>query len=509
MFINTLNYYLYFFLIHRYCGFILGQLILAQTDECNTDVTLVGCQTTTHRSSKYTLKNFKELNNLFTNCEAQFKKLKISNSVLSELEDDAFPENNIISELDLSNNKINKVHHTAFNKLKKLVDLDLSGNQIAELNNNTFCTLDQLEGLNLQNNQITKINIYIDTQKPRLRSLDLSGNNLDSFDAQNIRKKDVTARKTSSVGTMFGLEILDLSENPRLQLKAHSLSGSNEMTHLYLHGNMASQVLNVLLPLAKLEELSMCGTQIEYFYCKSLPNLPTLKKLFINLKSFNQIHCTNASTNLPILSEIYVATNLQDHPIFKKPEKIIQETKKPSSSCVNESLIIDITPKNQDNNRNSSVEQTELNKSMITNYVLFVCVAILSILVVVLLGLYCRLKEQSNAVQRKSITNQSTPKANETSTTHSIDAHTTQKIIPTKPTASINQTANEQPSNSDNVIYSTIIHNNTKTTTKPEPNGIYGFIGDHSEKPLESQNKGLATQSNTDDSIIYAQINFQ
>jgi hypothetical protein len=60
------------------------------------------------------LKNFKELNNLFTNCEAQFKKLKISNSVLSELEDDAFPENNIISELDLSNNKINKVHHTAF-----------------------------------------------------------------------------------------------------------------------------------------------------------------------------------------------------------------------------------------------------------------------------------------------------------------------------------------------------------------------------------------------------------
>jgi Leucine-rich repeat (LRR) protein len=497
-----------FFLIYRYCGFILSQLIFVHTDECNTEVTLIGCQTTTHRSSNYTLKDFKELNNLFTNCETQLKKLKISNSVLSELEDDAFPENNIISTLDLSNNKINKVHHTAFNKLKKLVDLDLSGNQIAELNNNTFCTLDKLEQLNLKNNKLTSINIYIDALNPHLHSLDLSGNNLTLFYAQNIREKDVTARKTSSVGKMFSLKILDLSENPILELNGNSFLGSNETTHLYLHG-IKSLVFDWLKPLGKLEELSIGDTQFEYFKCKSLPDLPTLKKLFINVNNFNYIKCTNAYKNLQKLSEIYVTTNIQDHPIFKKPEKIMPETREPSANCDNESLKVEIQPKNQVNNSISSVDQNEWNKSMITNYVLFLCVAILLILLLVVLGLYFRLKEQSNAVQQKSTTHQSTPTANETSTTHSIDTHTTQKRIPLKPTTSIKQTAKEQPSNSGNVIYSTIIHNNTKTTTQPEPNGIYGFIGDHTEKPLESQIKGLATQPNTDDSIIYAHINFQ
>jgi hypothetical protein len=234
-----------------------------------------------------------------------------------------------------------------------------------------------------------------------------------------------------------------------LELNYYSLSGSNKMTHLYLHG-IKSLVFNSLslTPLVQLEELCIGG-------------------------------------------------------------KIIQETKKPSTNCVNESLKNETQPEKQYNNRNSSVDQNEWNKSIIINYVSFLCVAILLILLLVVLGLYYRLKEQSNAVQQKSTTNQSTPRANETSTTQSIDTHATQKIIPPKPTASIKQTANEQPSNSGNVIYSTIIHNNTKTIAQPEPNGIYGFIGNHSEKPLESHIKGLATQSNTDDSIIYAQINFQ
>jgi Leucine-rich repeat (LRR) protein len=358
---------------YRYFIWFLCQASLAITQSCNQKLFLVNHTANYHKNStsNLKLKDFEQRDYVSSLCWKQVNQLKISNSALCELEQNALPEN--FKMLDLSNNKISNINPNAFKELQQLVELDLSDNHIRQLNQFTFCKLNNLEELSLKNNQLTDIKINFYAQSPKLHTLELDGNNLEYFDVQNIRKWDGTVYNQKENYEMFSLKKLDLSSNPNLKLTPSSFLNSNEMTHLYLHGISAMPSFEELFsPLGNLEDLSIGHSGLQQFNCSHFPTLPKLKTLSIKGEKISQIYCSNLKTKMPGLSEIYATKNMMD----PKTLKNLNTTLYANGIILTGGIL--------DNNENFSIKQSQI-VSMPLVYVIFLSIGILFVCILGLL----------------------------------------------------------------------------------------------------------------------------
>jgi Leucine-rich repeat (LRR) protein len=475
----------------RYIILILCQSSSILTEQCNQELILIDPAVNEHKnsSSNLKLKDFKRRDYVSLACWKHLVQLKISNSALCELEEKALPEN--VKILDLSNNKISDIKQRAFNKLYQLIDLNLSDNIIQAIDQYIFCDLDNLQELNIKNNQITKFNIIFCIKTPQFYALDLSGNQLKYFSDQSV----IRWSGYENENQMFSLKKLDLSSNPNLKLASDSFSGSNEMTHLYLHGiNSIPSKAELILPLVNLEELSIGHNQQQYLDCSYLPQLLNLKLLQINGKNITQIFCSK--TNLPNLSTINLTKNSIDDYNF---QKLKEELKAIGVTLQEHDMRIET---NSNNNYNGS--------SMLIIGVLSLLVAML--LICVLFMLYCLLKIPSSMVQKSSTPANHDLDSTDTDGTPQISSASVKRFVKQR---TLEQAPNNESTNTENdgnIIYSTIVHQNINSPAQSESNVIYGFIDDNTNKPSESRIKSPAKQGQKqkkdEDSVIYAQINF-
>lgn len=214
---------------------------------------------------------------------------------------------NKLTNLDLSNNQLKTITNSSFYHLKNLIELNLAWNQISVIEDDAFEGLSNLKSLDLQRNFL-KI-LYVNTFKPliTLETLILSNNHFLNY---TLQLENVDIYRTLGVPQSLvrlqlndvGIDRINLVNGTGLKelyLKYNSLTKapSNLPSGLELidfSGNPFVEIKQDFLPLStSLRELHMVKmTQLTFIGPHSFHNLTHLRVLNLNecpnLKTFSQ-----------------------------------------------------------------------------------------------------------------------------------------------------------------------------------------------------------------------------
>ncbi|CDW55489.1 LRR 4 and LRR 5 and LRR 7 and LRR 1 and TIR and L RR 8 and LRR 6 domain containing protein [Trichuris trichiura] len=186
------------------------------------------------------------------------RSLKISDSSVGSVEEDAFVGSTQVKELCLAGNFLVQVPKV-IRMLTNLTNLDLSGNRIEAIPKFLFDNLPAMSGLNLANNHIVAIDRYVFTSVPNLVELNLANNaisqlSVNCFDGlTNLRRLHLQGNNIGDLqGVLSNLDRLDyvnVSGNWISSLNLKILPSS--LSHLDASRNRISKVTNFLHGLNK------------------------------------------------------------------------------------------------------------------------------------------------------------------------------------------------------------------------------------------------------------------
>ncbi|CAL6109589.1 leucine-rich_repeat domain-containing protein [Hexamita inflata] len=179
-------------------------------------------------------------------------------------------------DLDLSNNNISDISSIA--KLKNLRTLDLNSNSIEDISALQY--LPDLTHLNLQRNKLTSYTLAL----PNLLKLTLSYNKLQDksglYHSPKLESLNLNKTETTDLLTiphqLFGLKVLELSQNPIMEISY--LSNFIDLYYLDLSYNQQLQNIEPLKLCTQLTGLSIRETSISDIW-------PL--QFMINLKALN------------------------------------------------------------------------------------------------------------------------------------------------------------------------------------------------------------------------------
>jgi len=154
-------------------------------------------------------------------------RLDLSHNLLTNLEDDFLVFPYPIQELFLSHNLLVAVSSFTFSSLHILEYLDLSHNQLKSIDSGTFSNLSRLLTLDISHNQITTLDYYLFPTTNRIQRLDLSYNSL----------KGVDGKEPSPLARLVRLMYLDMSNCSLDRLHVDFLHNNSQITELRLSKN--------------------------------------------------------------------------------------------------------------------------------------------------------------------------------------------------------------------------------------------------------------------------------
>ncbi|KFD54302.1 hypothetical protein M514_04844 [Trichuris suis] len=186
------------------------------------------------------------------------RSLRISDSSVGTVEDDAFVSSTQVKELCLAGNLLVQVPKV-IRMLTNLTTLDLSRNRIEAIPKFLFDNLPAMSRLNLANNHIVGIDRYVFTSVPNLVELNLANNaisqlSVNCFDGlTNLKRLHLQG---NNIGDLHGvlsnldrLEYVNVSENSISSLNLKILPSS--LSHLDASRNRITKVTNFLHGLRK------------------------------------------------------------------------------------------------------------------------------------------------------------------------------------------------------------------------------------------------------------------
>ncbi|XP_010729438.3 transforming growth factor beta activator LRRC32 isoform X1 [Larimichthys crocea] len=342
------------------------------------------------RYLKYLDMSYNQLKSLpesFFNCMPSLEVLNVSNNCISSF---SLTNEDLLQKMKIINLSYNSLQSLTFgeNTLQSLEELFLQGNDLTTLDHHIFQRLPSIKHLQLQQNNLkicTSDQNHRDppdcvsfTSIPNLQFLNLSENNLWTLPANAFANSP--------------LKLLDLSLNPGLDMDKHSLSGlEHSLVHLLLRENNISSLNTALSSLKSLKNIDL--------FTNRLNTLPMLNKESsiesLNLQN-NNLVTLEYSTMLALehsLKTLYMGSNplsccsnldflnMVQHSALVVPDIEI-------ATCIHDEYS---EPVNIE-----KVTQEMCHRAGVQNYIVFILIVILVMIVLGLLVKCCHLRKRKH-----------------------------------------------------------------------------------------------------------------
>lgn len=252
----------------------------------------------------------------FKNIGYSLRVLYLNSNNISQLNNHAFGDLNMLEILNLQNNSIHTLRRRSFQGLSNLQELDLGMNRIDMLQVEQFSNLGKLRVLSLAHNRLRAIprDAFYNT---RIETLDLSHNSIGLFPVSSLSEIGFTLRAlqieynqlenldpTNFQNTQFLLE-LNLANNQIKYFPDNTFSSVNNLTSLDVSYNplMTSNFKEIFLNIPRLKKLSLRAIGLY-----RIPPLP-LKQLSVLDVSKNYLQEVEGLFEMRNLHEFLIAEN--------------------------------------------------------------------------------------------------------------------------------------------------------------------------------------------------------
>jgi Leucine-rich repeat (LRR) protein len=238
------------------------------------------------------------------NCYPNIIDLDVTNCQIHTIEGTLKHDN--LTTLLLAKNELTRLGERDFTGVNNLILLDLSHNQIMHLLLEVFIDLPKLIHLKINHNFIIAIALYSNEFIACCSSI------------KNLELRNNSLKDVSNLRNFVGLQTLELSNNPNLQVDTIPLSGLMNITWLLLNnvGLKDSSNLEFLEAAPNLQNLSIERNQ---FKPLDLARFPKMAKLdYLNINQITFVNYDLLKERLPNLKQIEMTSRAWNCSVFKK-----------------------------------------------------------------------------------------------------------------------------------------------------------------------------------------------
>ncbi|KAJ3652357.1 hypothetical protein Zmor_018331 [Zophobas morio] len=215
-----------------------------------------------------------------------------------------------VTQLSISHNELEELE-VMFNGSETLIYLDFSYNRISKIDKTFFHGMKNLRSLYLQSNKISEIDTVLFRDLSNLVILDLSQNQIKQF-------------QYGALDSMVNLATLNISSNKLLDLHQYTFNSLNSLSGLYFDNNRISSfdVTDLSTHLPRLRTISLnhnawrCRDLVKIQQVCQKHRINILPGLSYEVENFRGIACSNSNefvpdSNVSIIYAKEVAQNIQ------------------------------------------------------------------------------------------------------------------------------------------------------------------------------------------------------
>lgn len=232
----------------------------------------------------------------------QILELRITNSRLSEIQDNAFQSLGTLRKLILSENQIFSVSKDAFEGIVNLQELDLSHNKIQSFANlEVLNPLTSLKILDLGYNLFHSFPSGLFIAQRNLQTLTLEGNHLGTLEGNSLQglhnlrvlyasNCDIRNIESSVFKQLGSVDTLDLSDNDLYIFPSHTdLETLRVLRNLTLQGNKLTGLSNDQFQGLHLDTLDLSRNSITKIEPHVFRNVGSIRNLYLSFNNLNSL----------------------------------------------------------------------------------------------------------------------------------------------------------------------------------------------------------------------------